>query len=231
MKKTRIALAGALVLALFCSTASALPVLTITGNGVDAAGPLTVLLGDTINIEVRVADVSEVAGFTINIGITNLTTAGPPTMTTALGSWWTSGAAALGAPHADWNVNTDIYNLGPYSISSVLMGAYGGTDWVLEVDPETGEGVWVPGEAPPEMWALSGGGVIATFKYKANAMGSAQVSIIGSLLGSSGSATTDPEEMDHTVGAALEINVVPEPATLALLSAGLFGLVAYRRRK
>jgi len=211
-----------LVLGLFCSTASAVSLVSLGLYASDGTSTtINCEVGDTIQVAVFVQDVSMMAGWGVYLNEEPMSTIGIPGSGTVLerialasvGTW--AAANANDALHA--GLNPDSAKVTLWEVTAMLNAT-------ITEDPITGQ-VY----DPPLLGYLGGSGDIAIFTFKAGAVGTLDLVLDAenTTLGADDAANIAYDLTNGTV----TINVIPEPLTMTLLASGLLGLVAYRRRK
>ena len=212
-----------LVLGLFCSTASAVSLVSLGLYATDGSSTtINCQVGDTIQVAVFVQDVSMLAGWGVYLNEEPMSTIGIPGSGTVLerfavasvGTWATTTANDAG--HA--GLNPDSAKLTLWEVTAMLNAT-------ITEDP-------IYGELPPDQWKLGyldGGGDIAIFSFKAGAVGTLDLvlDVDNTVIGDDDALNIPYDLTNGTV----TVNVIPEPLTMTLLASGLLGLVAYRRRK
>jgi hypothetical protein len=212
-----------LVLGLFCSTASAVSLVSLGLYATDGTSTtINCQVGDTIQVAVFVQDVSMMAGWGVYLNEYGLADIGVPGSGTVLervalasvGTW--AAANANDAGHA--GLNPDSAKVTLWEVTAMLNAT-------ITEDP-------VYGPLPEDEWLLGyldGSGDIAIFTFKAGAVGTLDLVLDAenTTLGADDASNIPYDLTNGTV----TVNVIPEPLTMTLLASGLLGLVAYRRRK
>jgi len=207
-----------LVLGLFCSTASAVTLGLYGADGTSTT--VTAQVGDTVQLKVFVEGVSMLAGFDtyIEMGDIGLPGSGAVLELVQLadyGDWFSS--VANDADHAGLSADAGVRT--GLQVTALMNPT-------IDTDPLTGFPL------PEDQWKLGyvdGNGDIATFYFKAAALGTIDVSLdVDNVTLGSDEAQAIPYDL---LNGTVTVNVVPEPLTMTLLASGLLGLVAYRRRK
>ena len=235
MKKTGIALGIVLALALVCSTASAtsLHMALVDGSVHNTeATAYKAAIGEVIEVAIFVTDVSHLSGFdafitTDDIGIPGgahtdpleWVVVGTPVLAD-IGAWFVSAAEGAGKTGIEGSgTDASVFSLTALMAKAETEDAYGNPIPIGDQD---------------EAW-VSGSGAIAFFTVRHINAGLGYIGIDTALtvLGDDLAdeiAYTYAGDVDGPTG-GIYITTIPEPATMALLGAGLLGLVVRRRRK